>query len=256
MAESRESSRLGGRELVEFPAEGDDGSQGNRQRDHGSSGEYQRPHRSAPSAHPQRRNSATMLAIECRRGSTVGETLPGPGRPTGPRMMMHGRRRLVAAAMAGFDQSPHQIDVLACPHRLVEPADRSQCIDAHQQRRGRHVADARAGGDATRLGTEVERRSRNSYCSNVVEPSTDDDPRGDERDQRVAEVRQQRVEPIVADVDVGIDERNERGGDFGETGIASRAPDRCSPPAGSIAVRSWRSRAGRWHRRRRSCCRL
>ena len=62
--------------------------------------------------------------------------------------------------MAGVDQPPHHVDVLAGAQRFVEPTDRPQCVDPHHQRRGGDVADASAGSDASLLGPEVERRSR------------------------------------------------------------------------------------------------
>ena len=65
-------------DIVEFAAKSDDCSRGDPNRRHGSTRQHQCPHRRAPSAHPQRRYSARVFAIERRRRSTVGDALPDP----------------------------------------------------------------------------------------------------------------------------------------------------------------------------------
>ena len=71
--------------------------------------------------------------------------------------MVHGRQRFVAAPVAGIDQAPHHVDVLASAQRFVEPTDRPQHLRSHDQRRAGHVADAGSGRYSCRLVTEVQR---------------------------------------------------------------------------------------------------
>jgi hypothetical protein len=124
--------------------------------------------------------------------------------------------------MAGVEESPHHVDVLASSQRLVESADCSQGFGPYHECRGRHVADASTRSDPSLLGAEVERGSSRLVLRQRRRANRRRDARRDERDPRVAEMRQHCIEPIVVEVDVGIDERDERGADLGETGVARR----------------------------------
>jgi len=64
---------------------------------------------------------------------------------------------VVPTSPAGIVQSPHEVDVFAEPQPLVEAADLVECIDAYHHSRSGHVADASAGANARRLGTQIER---------------------------------------------------------------------------------------------------
>ena len=116
------------------------------------------------------------------------------------------RSWFVPAAPARLVEPPDEVDVLPRPQRRVETADVVERLDAHEQRRTRHVADAGAGADARRLVAEVERRA-----------GIADHPRGDEPDAWIVEVAEHGSPPVgrggiaVVTTECGARRRRRRG---------------------------------------------
>ena len=77
----------------------------------------------------------------------LSKSLAQEGSPRRARLVVHHRRRLVAAAVVGRSTAPHEIDVFAQAHCLVEAAELAHHMRAPHHRRGRHIADPRARGD-------------------------------------------------------------------------------------------------------------
>ena len=128
--------------------------------------------------------------------------------------MMHDDQRFVASAPARRGETPDRVDVFAAAQRLVETADFVEGLLAHDEGGGGDIADACAGDDAGRLRPEVERRVTLLVAGDAtvagVGGGSAGDAWGDESDPWVVEVPEQTVEPSAVQLDVGVDERDDR----------------------------------------------
>ena len=162
-----------------------------------------------------------MALGERRRRRAVGDALGDEARhePAGP--VVDDGRRLVAAPPPRFDEPPDGVDVLAEAQLAVEPVDRAQRLGPHDDRRRRHVAQR---GSPVR---SVPARGRGRAASGPARSAATGPAPGalatrgrDEADALVGEVGEQAVEPAGLEPDVGVDERDERGVDRAEAGVA------------------------------------
>ena len=116
-------------------------------------------------------------------------------------------------------QAQDEVDVLGDVHVLVEA--RSDRGAAHEQRGARHVGDAGARHDDGRVETQVERRPDGLVAAEpAVYRWEGDDPRRDQPDGRVGQVRQERRQPAGVRQHVGVEEHDERGHRGREAGVA------------------------------------
>jgi hypothetical protein len=141
------------------------------------------------------------------------------------------RRRLVAHGPAGVVEPPHQIDVLPDGEGSVEAADAAHHVGSGQQGGRGHVADAAAGSDPGGASAHVEGGARRLVPAQesararrwiAVGPERHDSGR-DRGDGGIGEVGQERVEPSLPGLAVGVDEGDQRGGDVLEPGRAGAA---------------------------------
>ena len=190
-------------------------------------------------------------ATSARSRSTVRRPLPEPRPQRRPRPMVNRRGRFVAAAMAGLDQPPHEVDVLAHPHRFVEAADRPDRVGAGKQGRRRHVADPGAGSDPGRFASEVERRANCLVPGERRRTALRGDPRRDKCDPWITEVGEQRVEPIVGEIHISVDEGNELRAHLVEPSVARRGRTAVGRQADRAVATASSSAAAHSRRRRR-----
>ena len=97
--------------------------------------------------------------------------------------------RLVTQAGAGLDQSPTQVNVLTGTHGLVEAADITQIRSATNDCRAGYVGNGGVGNDRSFALTEIQRRTHRLVARDrIVGVRQADDPRGNQRHGRIAEV--------------------------------------------------------------------
>ncbi len=161
-----------------------------------------------------------MAFGESGRRPPVRPSLAEPRLPVGARRVGDDDRGFVPHAVAGLVDAPDEIDVLADAHGLVEATDAAEHVRASDQAGGRYVRDAAPGTHARRLVAEVEGRMDGLVSGQGSRSRPADDAGRDEADALVGEVRQQRVEPPRSRLAVGVDERDESGGDRRQSRVA------------------------------------
>ena len=177
----------------------------------------------APALHPldpDGRERAGMAPGEQGGRRAVGDALVDEAPPRRSGAVVDDRGRLVAAPPPRRDQPPDRVDVLADAQTAVEAVDLLDRRRAGHEGGGGDVADPGAGGDAGRLGAEVEGGVGGLVAGPAVVRRCRGHARGDEADPRILEMTEQRRQPPRTEIDVGVDERHQRRGHRCQTGVA------------------------------------
>ena len=154
----------------------------------------------------QGRNLGPMLGSKIGRRRAIGKPLPGDCGKRAAIAMLDHSTRLVPHDVSGVDQPPNEVDILAEPHRLVEPSGivDHRCADGEHRRR--HIGQPSARKDECCGRAHIEWRvvrlvggdGRGARCSS--------NPRSDRRDVVVLEVREHEFQRLRSRRDIGIDE--------------------------------------------------
>ena len=127
--------------------------------------------------------------------------------------------RVIADPPARLVQSPDQVDILAVPQVLVEPAGPGERGRPHQQRGGGHVTDPAARLHPGRPPPEIQAAARPLVPPGRARGRRGDDPRRDRGDQRIGQMRDEVAEPAGRRHAVAVDERDQLGTDPGKPAI-------------------------------------
>jgi hypothetical protein len=120
-----------------------------------------------------------------------------------------------------LDQSPAQINVLAGLERLVESAQLLEHGGAADDRRTGDIRHGSVGNHRRFPQSEVQRGSHGLVARHqVLRLAQADDSRCDQRDRRITEVAEQRLQPPAPRHHIGVQERDVVGVARSHAGVA------------------------------------